>query len=107
LAIYSLSINPTTGAAERNWSIHGYIHSKARNRLANEKVQKLVYLFQNLRVRDKILTSDASYFLDAEVEEASDDEGDENEPTEDDADWMMKVEEDSDDDQEFTLLDLD
>jgi hypothetical protein len=52
LAIYSLSINPTTGAAERNWSVHGYLHSKARNRLTNQRVQKLVYLFQNLRVRD-------------------------------------------------------
>jgi hypothetical protein len=48
LAIYALSVNPTTGAAERNWSIHSYLYSKARNRLTNERVQKLVYLFQNL-----------------------------------------------------------
>lgn len=80
LAIYCLSINPTTGAAERNWSAHGYLHSKNRNRLTNERVQKLVYLFQNLRVRDRVDTSTPSYFDDDEVELCSDADSDENEP---------------------------
>jgi hypothetical protein len=82
LAIYALSINPTTGAAERNWSLHSYLHSKARNRLTNERVQKLVYLFQNYRVRDRVLTSCPSYFNDDEVEECSDSDSDENPATE-------------------------
>lgn len=81
LAIYSLSINPTMGAAERNWSVHGFIHSKTRNRLTNPRVQKLVYLFQNLRVRDEIKTANAAYFDDSEVEDASDNEYDTSDDT--------------------------
>lgn len=78
LATYALCVNPTTGAAEHNWSIHAYIHSKARNRLTNERVMKLVYLFQNRRVRDRVNTELPSCFADDEVEEGSDDEFDEN-----------------------------
>ena len=68
LAIYSLSINPTTGAAERNWSIHGFLHSQSRNRLLNPRVEKLVYVYQNLRVRDKILSEEPLYFDTSEVD---------------------------------------
>lgn len=39
---------------------------------------KLVYLFQNLRVRDRVNTELPSYFNDDEVEEGSDDDFDEN-----------------------------
>ena len=74
LAIYSLSVNPTTGAAERNWSTHGFLHSKLRNRLTNPRIQKLVYLFQNLLVRDQMLAASPSYFDSEEVEEVSGDE---------------------------------
>ena len=42
-----------------------------------------MYLFQNLRVRDHCTTSTPSYFAENEVEEQSDDEIDENEPTSD------------------------
>jgi hypothetical protein len=81
LAIYSLSINPTSGAAERNWSTHQFLHSKVRNRLANPRVEKLVYLFQNLRVRDRITDEITEYFDSNEVEESEvngvDTEGDE------------------------------
>ena len=38
---------PSSGAAERNWSTFGYIHSKSRNRLKNERVHKLVYIYTN------------------------------------------------------------
>lgn len=81
LAIYALSINPTTGAAERNWSVHGFIHSKTRNRLANKQVERLVYIFTNLRIRDKLSDADPAYFNtsevadDAEEEEEEDSEG--------------------------------
>jgi hypothetical protein len=82
LAIYSLSITPTAGAAEGDWSLHGYLHSKARNWLTNPRVQKLVYVFQNLRFRDLITTSTPSCFAEEEVEEADDELDDGNEPTE-------------------------
>lgn len=91
LAIYALSISPTTGAAERNWSSHSYIHSKARNRLSNERVKKLVYLFQNLRVRDQVLTSTPSYFDEEEVELGWDSSTDKNELVDDETDELMAV----------------
>ena len=75
LAIYALSINPTTGAAERNWSTHGFLHNKTRNCLANERVEKLVYLFNNLRICDSINSEDAQYFNTDEVEEIDDGDG--------------------------------
>ena len=34
----------SSGAAERIWSIDRFIHSRLRNRLSNEKVEKLVFL---------------------------------------------------------------
>ena len=91
LAIYALSINPTTGAAERNWSVHGFLHNKSRNRLSNPRVEKLVYLFQNLRVRDQILTHNTEYFDTLEVNAADleDDDDDEFVPIE----HVQKVEE--------------
>lgn len=80
LAVWALSVSPTTGAAERNWSTHSFIHSKARNRLTNERIQKLVYLFQNLRVRDHVETFTPSYFDENEVEIGFELGVDENEP---------------------------
>ncbi|KAF1976396.1 hypothetical protein BU23DRAFT_551857, partial [Bimuria novae-zelandiae CBS 107.79] len=59
LAIYALSINPTTGAAERNWSEHGFFHNKVRNRLVNTWVEKLVFCYYNLHIRDLIIAKDA------------------------------------------------
>lgn len=45
-----------------------------RNRLTNPRIQKLVYLFQNLRVRDHVETTIPAYFAEDEVDEQSDDE---------------------------------
>lgn len=44
-----LSLPPTTGGAERNWSIFGFVHSKLRNRLKQPKVAKLVFLHSMLK----------------------------------------------------------
>lgn len=78
LAIYAVSISPTTGLAERNWSIHGFLQSKLRDRLTNVRLQKQVRLFQNLRVRDQILTGPPAYFADDEIDFDVDDDGVEN-----------------------------
>lgn len=40
-----------------------------------------MYLFQNLRVRDRVLTSTPSYFDGDEVEDGGDDDSDKNELT--------------------------
>jgi hypothetical protein len=50
VAIRVLSIPATSAASERNWSTFGFIHSKLRNRLHEERVEKIVYLFWNLRI---------------------------------------------------------
>ncbi|ETM98804.1 hypothetical protein PPTG_19244 [Phytophthora nicotianae INRA-310] len=40
---------PTSSASsERCWSIHGFIHSKRRNRLHASKVEQLVFIYSNL-----------------------------------------------------------
>ena len=44
LAKHALSVAPTTGAAERNWSTFGFIHCKRRNRLLNNRVEMLVFI---------------------------------------------------------------
>ena len=74
MAIYALSINPTTGPAERNWLTHSFIQNKSCNRLSNDKVEKLVFLFSNLRIRDQIDSSSPAYFADDEVEQNDHDE---------------------------------
>ena len=43
------SITCVTSGAERNWSIFGLLHSKNRKGLYNDKVTKLVFVYQNLR----------------------------------------------------------
>ena len=50
VAIWILSISATSAASERNWSIFGFIHSKLRNRLHEKQVEKIVYIFWNLRI---------------------------------------------------------
>lgn len=47
-----LSIIPSSGASEQVWSTFGYLHSKSRNRLKNERVEKLVYIYTNDRLLD-------------------------------------------------------
>lgn len=50
LCTMALAIMPSTGVGERNWSSHGFIHSKLRNRLGHEVVNRLVYVYWNARI---------------------------------------------------------
>jgi hypothetical protein len=50
IAIRILSIPTSSAAAERNFSTFGFIHNKIRNRLHNNRVKKLVYIYANLRI---------------------------------------------------------
>ncbi|KAG1684768.1 hypothetical protein DVH05_010549 [Phytophthora capsici] len=43
----------SSAAAERSWSIYKYIHSKLRNQLLSETVQKLVFIYSNRLSDDK------------------------------------------------------
>ena len=49
-ALKLLSIPATSAASERNWSTYNFIHSKLRNRLINDRAEKLVYIYWNLRI---------------------------------------------------------
>lgn len=48
LAIKILSILTSFAAAERKFSTFGFIHNKIRNRLQNDRVKKLVFIYGNL-----------------------------------------------------------
>ncbi|CAG8536164.1 3597_t:CDS:2 [Scutellospora calospora] len=40
----------SSASSERNWSAFSHIHTKKRNRLTNERLEELVYIYWNLRV---------------------------------------------------------
>lgn len=46
-------MQPTSAASERIWSIYRFIHTRLRNRLSNEKVEKLVFLYINCAILDE------------------------------------------------------
>ena len=50
LAITLLSIPTSSAVSERCWSVMGNIHSDSRNRLTDDKVEKLVYIYFNERM---------------------------------------------------------
>src|SRR5687768_14910450 len=54
-AINILLIPTSSAAAERNFSNFGFIHNKIRNRLKNDRVKKLVYIYGNLKMYDGFL----------------------------------------------------
>ena len=43
----------SSASSERVWSIFGFIHKPLRNRLSNEKVEKLVFLYVNSGMLDE------------------------------------------------------
>ncbi|KAM5554667.1 hypothetical protein ABKV19_022864 [Rosa sericea] len=55
IAMRILAQTASSSACERNWSTFAIIHTKQRNRLAYQKLEKLVYCYYNmkLRLRDK------------------------------------------------------
>lgn len=52
LASKLLNIPPSSAASERNWSAHGRIHTKVRNRLSPSTTEKLIAVQWNLQYRD-------------------------------------------------------
>ena len=47
LALWMFSMAASSAASEQAFSTFGYIHSKLRNRLGNNKVEKLVFIKTN------------------------------------------------------------
>ena len=54
-AIRILSQPCSASGCERNWSVFEHIHTKKRNRLEHERLEKLVYIYYNLRMLTKQL----------------------------------------------------
>ncbi|KAK6171875.1 hypothetical protein SNE40_018299 [Patella caerulea] len=50
IASLILAIPPSSAASERIWSLLGTTHTKVRNRLPNERVEKLVCIRSNLKL---------------------------------------------------------
>ena len=40
----------SASSCERNWSAHGHIHSKVRNKLEPATTEKLVYVYANSKI---------------------------------------------------------
>ena len=55
LAVKILSQTVSSSGCERNWSTFGLIHSKQRNRLKQKRLNDLVYVHYNLRLRLKCI----------------------------------------------------
>lgn len=53
LAIRILTQPRTASGCERNWSVFEQIHTRKRNRLLKERLDKLVFVNYNLRLRNK------------------------------------------------------
>ena len=47
IALKIFNLLATSNCVERNFNLFGFIHSKKRNSLSNEKIEKLVYIKHN------------------------------------------------------------
>lgn len=52
VAVEILNCPPSTAATERSFSTYGNVHTNKRNRLTNERAQKIVYVRQNLNISE-------------------------------------------------------
>jgi hypothetical protein len=69
VAIRVLALACSNSSAERNWSIHGFIHSKLRNRLAFDTQTKLVNVYVNLKLQAKLQKQGCQTLFQEEAEE--------------------------------------
>ncbi|MQM10480.1 hypothetical protein Taro_043373 [Colocasia esculenta] len=58
IAVKVLSQTSSSSGCERNWSTFALIHTKVRNRLSYRRLDQLVYVHYNMRLRVKHLTED-------------------------------------------------
>lgn len=78
VAVRLLSQPASACSCERNWSAYDFIHNRRRNRLTADRARKLVYVFTNGRLVNKLATSEETFIgWDEGVEDGSPLEGDE------------------------------
>lgn len=58
IAVSVCGIPCTSAASERIWSTYKFIHSRLRNRLTNDKVEKLIFIYVNSSILDEFDTED-------------------------------------------------
>ena len=58
-ALRVCSVVTIVSFAEQNLSLFGFIHSKNRNRLYQGKAEKLVYIYNNMRMLRKVRNADS------------------------------------------------
>ncbi|MQL84440.1 hypothetical protein Taro_016948 [Colocasia esculenta] len=58
IVVKVLSQTSSSSGCERNWSTFALIHTKVRNRLSYRRLDQLVYVHYNMRLRVKHLTED-------------------------------------------------
>ncbi|XP_073269387.1 uncharacterized protein [Primulina huaijiensis] len=102
LAIKVLSQTCSSSGCERNWSTWSLIHTKLRNRLAIEKLHKLVYVHYNMRLRVRNLmqkSGDDDYYNPIDLDHIFNDDDilnewtRDNEPSvlqDDDLEWLYQ-----------------
>lgn len=57
-AIKILSLACSASGCERNWSVFEHIHSKKRNKLEHERLQKLVFIKYNQKLKNRFKRKD-------------------------------------------------
>nr|CAB3486327.1 unnamed protein product [Digitaria exilis] len=72
-AIRVLSLTCSSSGCERNWSTFEMVHSKRRNRLHQEKMNDLVFVMYNLKLKERQLRRDSKISYDPD-DVPSDDE---------------------------------
>jgi hypothetical protein len=61
VALKVLSQPVSACSCERNWSAYDFIHSRRRNRLTANRARKLVHVFTNGRLVDKLAISEEKF----------------------------------------------
>ncbi|XP_054817833.1 uncharacterized protein LOC129317546 [Prosopis cineraria] len=61
LAMRLLSQTSSSSGCERNWSVFERIHSKKRNRLEHKRLNDLVFIHYNLRLRNRVYNKKRSF----------------------------------------------
>ncbi|XP_077249529.1 uncharacterized protein LOC143889240 [Tasmannia lanceolata] len=67
IAVIVLSQTCSSSGCERNWSTFAHIHTKKRNRRAVKKMEKLVYVHYNLRLRERNVRSGPKGPIDLDI----------------------------------------
>jgi hypothetical protein len=62
IAIDVCGIHCSSAASERIWSTYRFIHSRLRNRLTNDKIEKMIFIYENSSILDDCDNED--YFCD-------------------------------------------